>query len=108
MHYEPLLVHVHVLPVPVRGQPLRFTSPATNVHVVQCCIIDFPKRWLRWTALLDKPLTVRVRACTTRRETGLIRDSDKRCCAFRPNEPYSFRGRKATLNHAHAFVSACP
>ena len=28
--------------------------------------------------------------------------------AFRPNEPYGFRGRKAILNHAHALVSACP
>ena len=28
--------------------------------------------------------------------------------AFRPKEPYGFRGRKATLNHAHALVSACP
>ena len=28
--------------------------------------------------------------------------------AFRPDEPYGFRGRKAILNHAHALVSACP
>ena len=28
--------------------------------------------------------------------------------AVRPNEPYGFRGRKAILNHAHAFVAACP
>ena len=25
--------------------------------------------------------------------------------AFRPNEPYGFRGRKAILNHASALVS---
>ena len=24
------------------------------------------------------------------------------------DEPHGFRGRKATLNHAHALVSACP
>ena len=28
--------------------------------------------------------------------------------AVRPNEPYGFRGRKATLNLASALVSACP
>ena len=28
--------------------------------------------------------------------------------AHRPNEPSSFRGRKAMLNHASALVSACP
>ena len=28
--------------------------------------------------------------------------------AFRPNEPYGFCGRKATLNHAHALVTVCP
>ena len=28
--------------------------------------------------------------------------------AFRPNEPYGFCRRKATLNHAHALVSVCP
>ena len=28
--------------------------------------------------------------------------------APRPNEPYVFCGRKATLNHAHALVTACP
>ena len=30
--------------------------------------------------------------------------------AFRPNEPYGFRGRKAKVNHADALVlvSACP
>ena len=28
--------------------------------------------------------------------------------AVRPNEPYGFRGRKATLNHASALVSTCP
>ena len=28
--------------------------------------------------------------------------------AFRPNEPYGFRGRKAILNRAQALVSACP
>ena len=28
--------------------------------------------------------------------------------AFRPNEPYGFRGRKATMKHAQALVSACP
>ena len=27
--------------------------------------------------------------------------------AFRPSEPYGFRGLKAVLNHAHALVSAC-
>ena len=27
--------------------------------------------------------------------------------AVRPDEPYGFRGRKAILNHVHAFVSAC-
>ena len=26
----------------------------------------------------------------------------------RPNEPYGFCGRKATLNHAHALVTDCP
>ena len=26
----------------------------------------------------------------------------------RPNEPYGFCGRKATLNHAHALVTVCP
>ena len=29
-------------------------------------------------------------------------------CPVRPNEPYGFRGPKATLNHASALVSACP
>ena len=28
--------------------------------------------------------------------------------AFRPNEPFGFRGRKSLLNHAHTLVSACP
>ena len=28
--------------------------------------------------------------------------------AFRPNEPYGFCGRKATLNHAYAMVTVCP
>ena len=28
--------------------------------------------------------------------------------AFRPNEPYGFRGRKATPNHAYALVTVCP
>ena len=28
--------------------------------------------------------------------------------ASRPNEPYGFCGRKATLNHAHALVTVCP
>ena len=27
---------------------------------------------------------------------------------FRPNEPYGFCGRKATLNHASALVTVCP
>ena len=27
---------------------------------------------------------------------------------FRPNEPYGFRGRKATLNRASALVTVCP
>ena len=27
---------------------------------------------------------------------------------FRPNEPYGFCGRKATLNHAYALVTVCP
>ena len=26
----------------------------------------------------------------------------------RPNEPYGFYGRKATLNHVHALVTVCP
>ena len=28
--------------------------------------------------------------------------------AFRPNEPYGFYGRKATLNRASALVTICP
>ena len=28
--------------------------------------------------------------------------------AFRPNEPYGFCGRKATLNRASALVTICP
>ena len=28
--------------------------------------------------------------------------------APRPNEPYGFCGRKATLNHTHALVTVCP
>ena len=48
--------------------------------------------------------------------SGKVRMSENQLCkksrwpswAFRPNEPYGFRGRKAILNHAHALVSACP
>ena len=31
-----------------------------------------------------------------------------RPAAPRPNEPYGFCGRKATLNHAYALVTVCP
>ena len=40
--------------------------------------------------------------------SGAVWKSRWPCWAFRPNEPYGFRGRKAILNHAHALVSACP
>ena len=40
--------------------------------------------------------------------SGVVRESRWPSWAFRPNEPYGFRGRKAILNHAHALVSVCP
>ena len=39
--------------------------------------------------------------------SGAVWESRWPSWAFRPNESYGFRGRKAILNHAHALVSAC-
>ena len=41
------------------------------------------------------------------RSSGAIRKSRWPSWAFRPNEPYGFRGRKAVLNHAHALAMSC-
>ena len=40
--------------------------------------------------------------------SGAVRKSRWPSWAFRPNEPYGFRARKAILNHAHALVSSSP
>ena len=40
--------------------------------------------------------------------SGAVWESRWPSWAVRPNEPSGFRGRKATLNHASALVSACP
>ncbi len=37
--------------------------------------------------------------------SGAVRESRWPSWAFRPNEPYGFRGRKDLLNHAHACLS---
>ena len=57
--------------------------------------------WLDWTErALDGGTPDRVQE--------LCESRGGRSWAFRPNEPYGFRGRKAILNHASALVSACP
>ena len=40
--------------------------------------------------------------------SGAVWESRWPSRAVRPNEPSGFRGRKATLHHASALVSACP
>ena len=40
--------------------------------------------------------------------SGAVLESRWPSWAFRHNETSGFRGRKATLNRAHALVSACP
>ena len=45
---------------------------------------------------------------TWRQSSGAVWKSRRPSWAPRPNEPYGFCGRKATLNHAHALVTVCP
>ena len=45
---------------------------------------------------------------TSRQSSGAVWKSRWPSWAFRPNEPYGFCGRKATLNHASALVTVCP
>ena len=49
-----------------------------------------------------------VALCLMKQSSGAVWKSRWSSWAFRPNEPYGFRGCKAMLNHAHALVSACP
>ena len=61
---------------------------------------------LRWPCAGDRMLkstnTLSVQSL------GVVWKSRWPSRAFRPNEPYGFCGRKATLNHAHALASARP
>ena len=46
--------------------------------------------------------------CCRGQSSGAARKSRWPSWAFRPNEPYGFCGRKATLNRASALVTVCP
>ena len=57
----------------------------------------------RWNCYLHRTTET---MCT--HSSGAVWKSRWPSWAIRPNEPYGSRGRKATLNHASALVSACP
>ena len=57
------------------------------------------------------PLSVSLSLCLSVSVSvhgGAVWNSRWPSWAFRPNEPYGFCGRKATLNHASALVTVCP
>ena len=61
----------------------------------------------QYTTSLDTPIKIKIksdikgfRSCMKKQSSGAVWKSKWPSWAFRPNDPYGFCGRKATLNHA--------
>ena len=86
---------------PLQAPPLQFTRPFLLFTISRAPSVTTPSPFWDW--LKKKSQTDRVN-----HSSGAVWESTWPSWAFRPNEPYVFRGRKAILNHAHALVSVCP
>ena len=103
--------------IPSAYQPYRQAKPAHMTHIAN-------KQWLYTVSkMLISPFRRRHKWCCQRwssrlykgtqsvdaapQSAGAVWKSRRPFWAPRPNEPYGFCGRKATLNHAYALVTFC-
>ena len=94
VHFHLLHRHLHLLHRHCRSIVLIFFSSANF-------------SWLEPERHLNNSYMVKNR-CRTPQSSGAVWKSRWPSWAFRPNEPYGFCGRKATLNHTSALVTVCP
>ena len=70
-------------------------------------VVLFSLSLARFPCLIRLPIQISCLSVWTPQSSGAVRESRWASWAPRPNEPYGFCGRKATLNHAYALVTVC-